>query len=171
MKLLLSATCAALMAGCAVHDDVKSELKDLTKSHKSKIDPLPAPGVYEAHSYDVESLADPFSPAKISMQNRPSKGNQPDLKRAKEALEAFPLETVRMVGSVSIKGKLHVVLLVDGAMYHVREGNYVGQDYGRVMKVRESELVLKEMIQEPSGDWSERETILSIQDSTEVKKK
>lgn len=168
---LLVVVAAALLAGCSAQEDnVRSELKALTKNLVPKIEKLPAPIDYENFNYDATALADPFSPGKINLRSRPGGGVQPDLQRDKQPLEAFPLEQLRMVGAVKLGNVMYAVINADGYLYRVRAGQFVGQNYGRVQQVTETSTALREMFQEPNGDWAERDASLSIQDSTEVKK-
>lgn len=167
----MAAFAVMAMTGCSSRDEnVRLELKDLTRSVRPKIKPLPAPVNYEPLPYDVEALADPFSPGK-AVTKVSAASPQPDMRRTKEPLEAYPLESIRMVGTVRTAGVLHAALSVDGFLFKVRPGQYLGQNFGKVLRVNETSIDIKEMIQEPGGTWSENETSLSMQDSTEVKKK
>lgn len=172
INLMLSVLALALtMTGCGTQEaDVKSELKALVQDVKPRIAPLPSPVAYSPFAYEVDSMADPFAQAKIAMKLRPGSGLQPDNTRPKQSLELFALETMNMVGAVRIAGAMHGVLKADGLLYRVRAGQYVGQNFGRVIRVSENEIVLKEMFQDNNGDWTERDATLSIQDSIEVKK-
>lgn len=169
--VLISATACILvgLTGCSGREEnVRLELKVLTQDVKSKIKPLPAAVIYDVIDYKVEALADPFSPAKIVQR---AAGSQPDTKRIKEALEAYPLESVRMVGTVLSGGVLHAALSVDGFLFKIRPGQYVGQNYGKVIRINATSIDIKELVQESNGDWTETPTQLSMQDSTEVKSK
>lgn len=162
---------SSTLTGCFSRDEnVRIELKELTKSVKPKIKALPAAVNYEPLPYEVEALADPFSPTK-TVSKASAASPQPDMRRTKEALEAYPLESIRMVGTLKASGVLQAAVSVDGFLYKVRPGQYIGQNFGKVLKVTETSVFIKEMVQEPGGDWSEHETTLSMQDSTEVKKK
>lgn len=88
---------------------------------------------------------------------------QPDLERPREPLEAYPLESLKYVGVMMRKGASFAIILVDGALYQVRAGNYMGQNFGVVTQVSESEVKLKELVQDPAGDWAERESVLMLQ--------
>ena len=90
-------------------------------------------------------------------------GLQPDLDRPREPLEAYPLESLKYVGVMTRKGTSFAIVLVDGALYQVRAGNYMGQNFGVITQISESELKLKELVQDPAGDWTERESVLMLQ--------
>jgi type IV pilus assembly protein PilP len=90
---------------------------------------------------------------------------QPDLARRREALEAFPLDTLRMVGNLR-QGSMQVALLkADTALYQVRVGHHIGQNFGRVTRISESGVFVRELVQDAAGDWVERITELQLQES------
>ena len=90
---------------------------------------------------------------------------QPDLNRPKEPLESFSLETLKMVGALSRKGLIHAVIKTpDNAIYHVKKGNYIGQNFGLVTQISDSEVTLREIVQDSAGDWSERISTLILQE-------
>lgn len=162
---------ALALTGCGIHEaGVKSDLHDMVKDLKPKIAELPAPIVYEPYLYTQGDMIDPFAPSKISMKLLPHSDNTPDMDRQKEPLEAFPIESIKMVGSVKISDGFEAILNADGYMYRVRAGNYVGLNYGKVENVSETDLVLKEMYQESNGDWNVRQTYLTMQNNAGVRK-
>lgn len=90
---------------------------------------------------------------------------QPDLTRPKEPLEAFSLETLKMVGVLSQKGVIQAVIKTpDNAIYHVKKGNYMGQNFGLITRITDSEVTLRETVQDSAGDWSERTSTLNLQE-------
>jgi len=90
---------------------------------------------------------------------------QPDLTRPKEPLEAFSLETLKMVGVLSKAGVINAVIKTpENAIYHVKKGNYVGQNFGLVTQISDSEVSLREIVQDSAGDWSERTSTLNLQE-------
>lgn len=90
---------------------------------------------------------------------------QPDLTRPKEPLEAFSLETLKMVGVLAKKGLMHAVIKTpENAIYHVRVGNYAGQNFGRITQISDTEVMLREIVQDSAGDWSERTSSLLLQE-------
>ncbi len=163
-RLALGLVVAALVAGCSgeSHQDLRGWMAEQGKGVKGKLDPLPQVKPYEPFTYNAFDLSDPFKPRKIE----PNKGQSklaPDLNRRKEPLEAFPLESLNMVGSMQ-QGKTMFALVrtPDRDVYQVRPGNYLGQDFGVVVGVTESEIRLRELIQDSSGDWSERNSALQL---------
>jgi len=89
--------------------------------------------------------------------------NQPNLDRPKEELEDFPLESLSMVGYLFQKNVGHAVIRSsEGRIYRVKAGNYIGQNFGQIISVSETEVKIKEMVQDSAGDWSERESTLQL---------
>ena len=153
------------LAGCGIGgmEDLKSFVAETGKDMQGKIEPLPEVKVYEPFTYNAFDLPDPFRPRKLTTGG--GSGMQPDLNRPKEPLEAFSLETLKMVGMVSKQGVIHAVIRTpDKAIYHVRKGNYVGQNFGLITQISDSEVSLREIVQDSAGDWSERTSTLILQE-------
>jgi len=165
-KLLAIVTVGAALAGCSNDggDDLDQYMRDATKGVKPQIKPLPEVKPYSALQYNADGiLTDPFRARKAASKNG---GLQPNMNRPKEPMEAYPLESVKYVGMLS-KSKLTYALLKapDGSVQQVRVGNYVGQNFGRVAKIEDSEVVLDEIVQdELSGDWVARVSTLNLQE-------
>jgi type IV pilus assembly protein PilP len=88
----------------------------------------------------------------------------PDLDRPKEPLEAFALETIQMVGSLTQARETYGLVKAGPNLYRVRKGNYMGQNFGVITAIDETQISLKELIQEGSGDWTERASSLQLQE-------
>jgi type IV pilus assembly protein PilP len=145
-------------------DDLRTFVAETGKDMQGKIEPLPEIKAYDPFAYDAFDLPDPFKPRKLSSSGGGG-GIQPDLTRPKEPLEAFSLETLKLVGMLSKQGAMHAVIKTpENAIYHVRKGNYVGQDFGLVTQITESDVTLREIVQDSAGDWSERISTLVLQD-------
>ncbi|MCC6193465.1 MAG: pilus assembly protein PilP [Burkholderiales bacterium] len=160
----IAAAAVALLAGCSEgHQDLKVWMAEQGKGARGKLDPLPQIKPYDPFAYNAFDMPDPFKPRKIE----PTKSNSaitPDLTRRKEPLEAYPLESLSMVGTME-KGKTTYALVrtPDKDVYQIRPGNYLGQNFGVVTTVDEGEIKLKELIQDGAGDWSERSSTLQLQ--------
>jgi type IV pilus assembly protein PilP len=166
MKRVIAIAIMAAVTGCGSGDmnDLRAFVEETGKDMQGKIEPLPEVKPYEPFAYEAFDLPDPFKPRKLAAMGGGG-GSQPDLTRPKEPLEAFSLETLKMVGKVSQKGKIHAVIRTpDNTVYHVGKGNYVGQNFGLITQIGESEVTLREIIQDSAGDWSERISTLVLQE-------
>jgi type IV pilus assembly protein PilP len=165
----LAAALSMLVAGCASGDidGLRAELKEKTRDLKGRIPPLPVVTPYQAFPYDVAMNPDPFGPAKIKMAVRtsPESSVRPDTDRTKEPLEAFPLETITMVGMLKKGRDTQAIVRHDGILHRVKVGNYMGQNFGKVMKIAEGEIVLREFVQDTAMDWVERTTVMTLQEN------
>ena len=172
--LALALGASLLLAGCGgeSHQDLRAWMADQGKGARGRVDPLPQIKPYEPFAYNAFDLPDPFKPRKIE----PTKGGSklaPDLTRRREALEAYPLESLEMVGTLA-KGKLTYALVrtPDRDVYQVSAGNYLGQNFGVILGVTESELRMKELVQDGGGDWTERTgTLQLIQSDTKTQER
>lgn len=165
MKRLASIVIVLGLSGCAGGgmEDLQGFVAETGKDLQGKIEPLPEVKIYEPFTYNAFDLPDPFKPRKLSSGG--GGGMQPDLTRPREPLEAFSLETLKMVGALSRNGVIHAVIKTpDNAIYHVRKGNYVGQNFGLVTQISDSEVGLREIVQDSAGDWSERASTLVLQE-------
>ena len=165
MKRLAIALIVTGLSGCGSGDmdDLHRFVAETGKDMQGKIDPLPEVKPYEPFSYSAFDLPDPFKPRKLSTGG--GGGMQPDLTRPKEPLEAFSLETLKMVGVLSQKGVIQAVIKTpDNAVYHVKKGNYMGQNFGLITRITDSEVTLRETVQDSAGDWSERTSTLNLQE-------
>jgi type IV pilus assembly protein PilP len=91
-------------------------------------------------------------------------GFRPDLDRPKEPLELYPLESLKYVGVMTRKKVSYAIVQVDGTLHQIKIGNYMGQNFGVVVDVSESEITLRELIQDSAGDWVERTSTLLLQE-------
>jgi len=158
--------CLLALSGCGKVGmaDLRAFVAETGKDLQGKIEPLPQVKAYEPFTYEAFDLPDPFKPRKLATVAGGG-GPQPDMTRPREPLEAFSLETLKMVGKVSRKGKVHAVIRTpDNTVYHVGKGNYVGQNFGLITHIGESDVTLREIIQDSAGDWSERISTLVLQE-------
>jgi len=163
-RLLLPAALAVVLGGCSSElDELKSFVRDSDKGLPRRIDPLPAVKPFEPFAYEGFDLPDPFKPRKLSPPKEGAGGGlAPDLNRRKEPLEAFPLEQLKMVGTLSQGKDTFAIVRADKTLYRVKKGNYMGQNFGLITDVTESEIKLKEIVQDSAGDWAERQSVLPL---------
>jgi type IV pilus assembly protein PilP len=163
-RLVLAICCSLVLAACGgeTHQDLRAWMAEQGQGVKGKLEPLPQVKPYEPFTYNAFDLPDPFKPRKIE-PGRGSGKMAPDAARRKEPLEAFPLESLNMVGSLQ-QGKVTYALVrtPEKDVYQVRVGNYMGQDYGVVTGIGDGEIRLKELVQDSAGDWTERSSTLQL---------
>lgn len=158
--------CLGLVA-CAgeEHQDLRQWMKESTKDFKGRVPPLPEIKSFPAVAYEAGELLDPYNAAKIEPERKAGGGGlKPDLERRKEPLEAYPLESLRMVGTL-IKGKMvHALVQADKNLHQVKIGNYMGQNFGIITDISETEIKLKELVPDSLGDYVERTSTLQLQE-------
>jgi type IV pilus assembly protein PilP len=170
IRVLVVAT-SVILAACGgdEHQDIKEWMADSAKDLHGRIQPIPEIKPFPVVSYDAGDLLDPFDPRKAQPEKRGSGGSlQPDFDRPREPLEAFPLESLKMVGVVRIKNAFHGLVDASGVVHQVKSGNHIGLDFGVITGITESEVRIKELVQDPSGqtaDWVERPASLQLQES------
>ena len=172
--LLIGALACVALVACSgeEHSDLRQFVRDSDNMPRGRIPPLPEVKPYEPFEYAAFDLVDPFIPRKIEPPRSAKPDPRlPDPNRRKGPLEAFPLENLKMVGSLSQK-KEHFALIKtpDNNLYRVRTGDFMGQNFGRVIDITESSVKLKELIQDSGNDWKEEERLLLLQDEQEAKK-
>lgn len=174
-KAVLLSTLLGLV-GCGASDQEQlqewmAEQRNLTKP---KVDRLPEPTKFSPQPYTQEGSIEPFSTQKLAQalkrDSTQATANAaliaPELARRKEPLEAAPLDTVSMVGSLIKLGQPVALVRVDNLLYQVRVGNYLGQNYGRITKLTETGLTLREIVQDAAGEWIERTATLQLQEGS-----
>ncbi|THF62968.1 pilus assembly protein PilP [Pseudothauera nasutitermitis] len=164
---------AALLAGCASEEEnIQAWMAEQTKGMRGSVKPLPEIRPFPVVEYDAEALPTPFSTARLVPETRQSGGGalRPDLDRRREPLEAYPLESLTMVG-VLMRGKdADALIRVDNTIHQIRVGNHMGQNFGVVTEVTETEVILRELVEDVNGDWSERISSLLLQEQQEARK-
>jgi type IV pilus assembly protein PilP len=175
--LLLALTAAAALSACdsSEHEEITKWMAEQRATTKPQVQPIPEPKKFTPENYALEGSTDPFSNLKLTQalkRDAQQAGSAsaallaPELNRRKEPLEAFPLDAMTMVGSLLKKGQPVALLKVDNLLYQVRPGNYLGQNYGRITKVGENEVVLRELVQDAAGEWVERTATLQLQEKS-----
>lgn len=160
--------------GSSEQEELQQWMTEQRNLTKPRIEPLPEPTKFSPQAYTQEGAIEPFSSQKLTQAlNRDS--NQatsnaaliaPELSRRKEPLEAMPLDAVAMVGSLIKLGQPVALVRVDNLLYQVRVGNYLGQNYGRITKISETEVGLREIVQDAAGEWIERTATLQLQEGS-----
>ena len=167
--LTIVSLCGSLLA-CS--DNPSADLEDYvrtTKSQqKSKIEPLPEFHPYESFAYQATDLRDPFTAPTFShtraVTNVPSNnGIKPDFDRSTEPLEEFPLDSLRMVGTLEQREDQWALINdTDGTIHRVQPGNYAGQNHGKITRITDFEVELTEIVPDGIGGWIERQSSIAI---------
>lgn len=154
---------SGLLSSCGEgHGDIRQFIKDSDKNTPRKIEALPQVKPYSQFAYEGFDLPDPFKPRKLAVKQNDSSGLAPDLNRRKEPLEAFPLEQLKMVGTLSQAGEMYGLVRAEKTLYRVKKGNYLGQNFGLITEITDTEIKLKEIVQDTAGDWTERQSVLPL---------
>ena len=162
------------LAGCSNPgaDELSQWMAEQKRQTQPKITPISAPKQFKPENYNQTSEFEPFSNQKLT-QALKRESNQsassgalvaPELARRKEALEAFPLDTMSMVGLMSKGGQPVALVKAGNLLYQVRQGGYLGQNFGRVTKISETDITLREIVQDAVGEWIERTATLQLQE-------
>jgi type IV pilus assembly protein PilP len=176
MKYVTNITIAACVAGTVLlgacggeeQSELRQELAAMTKDLRGRVDPLPQVKSFEPVPYKGESMVDPFVPGRIVVTQASTAGGggggvQPDLNRPKEPLEAFPMEAIQMVGTLSQNQDMFALVKAGANLFRVKKGNYIGQNFGVITGIDEGQIKVKEVVQDSGGDWVERSTSLQMQ--------
>lgn len=166
---LLLASAALLGACSADQDELRAWMEQERREAKPSVPPLPPPSRFNPAPYNVAQAVDPFSSQKLTValkqENRqPNSLLSAEMNRRKEPLESFPLDSMNMVGSVNKQGQPYALLRVDNLLYQVKVGDHLGQNYGRITRIAETEIALRELVQDASGEMIERPATLQLEE-------
>jgi type IV pilus assembly protein PilP len=162
----------AFLTGCTAsgQDELQAWMQSERNAIRPSVQPIPEPSRFVPQPYDAERLIPPFSAEKLASLLRGTQSAtaassaliEPELARRRQPLEAFPLDAMSMVGSLDRDGQLVALIKIDRLLYQVRPGNYLGQNFGRVTGITETEVVLREIVQDAAGEWIERPAALQL---------
>jgi type IV pilus assembly protein PilP len=166
---LILATAFLVTACSSPSEELQAWTEQQRREVKFGVQPLPPPGRFEPQLYLALQEVDPFNAQKLSGAMRQEVRQMDarmsaELNRRREPLEAFPLDAMALTGSVLRQGHPVALIAVDKLLYQVKLGDYMGQNYGRVVKIEESRVELREIVQDASGEWVERITTLQMQE-------
>ena len=168
IPLLVAGLLCIALSGCSSDgmDDLREFVKNAYADKKPKVEPLPEIKMQESFIYNPTNLPDPFAMLNLRPQGQKgASGPRPDPNRRKEPLEDYPLDSLKMVGTL-MRGKQvwAVIQAPDSTVYRVQLGDHMGQNSGMITKITEEKINLVELIQGASGDWVEREASLSLEE-------
>ena len=168
----------AVLAGCApAHQDLRDWMDQERRNARPHVTPIKEPKPFVPAVYDDGGMADAFTLQRLTSvlqgdADADVSGDAslalitPELNRRKEPLEEFPLDAISMVGLLERGAQRVALVRVNGLIYQVVEGNHIGQDYGLITGINESEITLREIVQDSAGEWIERKASLQLQEST-----
>jgi len=158
------------LSGCAAdQDELNQWMEQQKREVKPSVEPLSAPKKFIPQAYVAISSVEPFSTQKLTVALK-QEARQPnsllaaEINRRKEALEAYPIDSMSMVGSVVRGGRPYALLRVDNLLYQVKPGDYLGQNYGKITKISETDVSYREIVQDAAGEWIERSSALQLQE-------
>ena len=159
-----------LMAGCSgEQDELQQWMEQQKREAKPSIQPLNAPKKFNPQAYASMDGVEPFSTQKLTVAlkqeaRQPNSLLSAEISRRKEPLEAYPLDSMGMVGSVVKQGRQYAFLRVDNLLHNVKVGDYLGQNYGKITKISETDVSLREIVQDAAGEWIERTSVIQLQE-------
>ena len=176
MKYLMKSRAVVAAAGVALLAACTGEQVELTqwmeqqkREVKPSVEPLSPPKKFNPQPYSALMGVDPFSTQKLTVAlkqeaRQPNSMLAAEINRRKEPLEAYPLDQMVMVGSVTKQARPYALLKVDNLLYQVKLGDYLGQNYGKITRITETDISLREIVQDAAGEWVERAGSLQLQE-------
>jgi type IV pilus assembly protein PilP len=169
---LASALTAVAMTACSgEQQELQQWMEQQKREVKPSVQPLSPPKKFDPQPYSAMGEVDPFSQQKLTVALK-QEARQPnsilaaEINRRREPLEAYPLDSMVMVGSVTKQGHQYALLKVDNLLYQVKVGDYLGTNYGKIRKISETEISLREIVQDAAGEWIERPGSLHLQEKS-----
>ena len=167
--LALAVAAFALIACGGEQDELTQWMAQQRREVKPNVEPLSAPKKFTPQPYLAMNGVEPFSSQKLTVAlkqeaKQPNSLLSAEINRRKEPLEAYPLDSMSMVGSVTKGGRPYALLRVDNLLYQVKQGDYLGQNYGKILRISETDVSLREIVQDAAGEWIERTSALQLQE-------
>lgn len=166
MKRLALLCCSLALVACASEEeDLRVWMLAQERGMVGRVEPLPEVQPFPVVAYDAARFIDPFASSRVepaTMETAQTGG--PDLDRRREPLEAYPLESLDMVGVLMRDDLTQALINAGGVLHQVRAGNYMGQDHGIVTSITAGEVTLVELVQDIEGNWVDRTSQLRLQE-------
>jgi len=172
-RALLCSMLPGLLAACGDGgiQEVRQWMDETRRQARVVVPKLAEPKKFTPFTYAGKSVTDPYSPAKFvnAMATPAASGNrfQPNMDRRREPLESFPLDNLKMVGTLKKQGASFALVQAEHTVFQAKVGTYIGQNFGQITKITDGEVELKEIVQDAAGEWVERTAKLELQ---EIKK-
>jgi type IV pilus assembly protein PilP len=170
--MLLAIVLVLAACGASSESELRQWMTEQQTQTRPRVAAIAEPKLFRPETYSQVSAIDPFSNQKLAQALKRDSSQAasngaliaPELARRKEPLESFPLDVMALVGTLSKTGQPVALVKVETLLYQVRPGNYLGQNYGRVGKITETEVTLREIVQDATGEWIERTATLQLQE-------
>lgn len=166
---------SGLLSGCMNENptaDLEQFVRETEESQQPHIEPLPEIKPYKTFLYGarLDEFRNPFAPAsgsdvavRVQARSGSTEGPKPDFNRRKEALEQYPLDALRMQGTLTQDGvNWGIVIAPDGAVYRVKADNYVGQNHGKIREITEDSISVMELVPDGVNGWQQRQAELAL---------
>jgi type IV pilus assembly protein PilP len=169
-RVALAVCALGALAACGGEgDELQAWMEQQRREVRPNVTPLSPPKRFDPQPYEQAAAVEPFSTQKLTVALKqearsPNSLYAGEVNRRKEPLEAYPLDSMAMVGSVSRGGRPFALLKVDNLLYQVKVGDYLGQNFGKVMAITETEVTVREVVQDSAGEWIERPAALQLQE-------
>jgi type IV pilus assembly protein PilP len=176
IRQLLIFAVSAVIAGCSSDDisDLEKYVAEVKARPKSPIEPLPEIKTIEPFIFVSENLRNPFVAIEKTQETDEAKvenGIRPDTARPREELESYELDSLRMVGTVDQNQMLWgLVKAVDGTIHRVKVGNHMGRNFGQIIRIKEDQIELLEIVPDSPGSWRERKAALDLAEASGERK-
>jgi type IV pilus assembly protein PilP len=165
VRTIVAVAVLATVAGCSDDtDQLRAKIAEIKARPGGRIDPLPEVKPYETFAYPASDERSPFEPGMPASATGPN-AIRPDSSRPREFLEQFSLDTLRMVGTLKLQGRIYgLVQTKDGLVHRVLPGNHLGQSDGRITAIEEGKISLIEIVPDGMGGFIERPAALGLSD-------
>jgi type IV pilus assembly protein PilP len=165
VRTIVAVAVLATAAGCSDDtDELRAKIAEIKARPGGRIDPLPEVKPYETFAYPASDERSPFEPGMPASATGPN-AIRPDSSRPREFLEQFSLDTLRMVGTLKLQGRIYgLVQTKDGLVHRVLPGNHLGQSDGRITAIEEGKISLIEIVPDGMGGFVERPAALGLSD-------
>lgn len=170
LRLVLALMCGSALVACSADmDELNQWMEQQKREAKPTIKPLVPPKKFLPQPYEASADVDPYSAQKLSVAikqeaSQPNSLLSAEMNRRREPLESYPLDSMNMVGSMLQQGQRHALVRADNLLYRIKAGEHLGLNFGRVMKITETDITLREVVQDAAGEWVERTSTLQLQE-------
>lgn len=171
--ILMGLAALLLLSGCGRStDDLEQWVAQTLARPAGPVEPIPTVAVTETVTYDAYDRRDPFLRPRPEAAAEPegpgavaATGPRPDRDRRREYLERFPLDSLAMVGTIELDSEVYGLISdTEGTIHRVREGNYMGQNHGRILQVNQAGIQLVELVADGADGWMERDASITLGD-------